>query len=40
MDKGMEEGNWALLQNCHLGLNFMSGIVESLAEAKETKEIE
>jgi len=27
---GMQNGDWALLQNCHLGLKYMSGIPDNL----------
>jgi len=30
---GMEDGNWALLQNCHLGLGYMNTIEEEIRKA-------
>lgn len=35
---GLENGDWALLQNCHLGLNYMSGLPDQLLKWKEEKE--
>jgi len=37
--QGMEQGNWALLQNCHLGLNFMRTLEDTILEIREEKEV-
>eukprot|EP00462_Mataza_sp_D1_P007532 CAMPEP_0175123998 /NCGR_PEP_ID=MMETSP0087-20121206/2542_1 /TAXON_ID=136419 /ORGANISM="Unknown Unknown, Strain D1" /LENGTH=4569 /DNA_ID=CAMNT_0016405727 /DNA_START=105 /DNA_END=13811 /DNA_ORIENTATION=+ len=39
VDLSMEEGGWALLQNCHLGLGFMRTMDEELQKAKAEKEV-
>jgi dynein heavy chain len=39
IEGSMEEGGWALLQNCHLGLGYMNHIDEDLHKAEEEKEV-
>ncbi|CAH8437868.1 unnamed protein product [Dicrocoelium dendriticum] len=34
----MQEGRWALLQNCHLGLNFMDELLDTISNAEGVHE--
>jgi dynein heavy chain len=36
----MEEGSWALLQNCHLGLGYMEELCDELKRAHDEKQVE
>ncbi|XP_045484350.1 dynein axonemal heavy chain 8 [Pieris rapae] len=38
IDKGLKEGLWVLLQNCHLGLEYMVEIMEQFAELEKEPE--
>ncbi|KAF9801566.1 hypothetical protein SFRURICE_015060 [Spodoptera frugiperda] len=38
IDRGMKEGLWVLLQNCHLGLEYMTEIMEQFSELEKTPE--
>ncbi|XP_075973556.1 dynein heavy chain 8, axonemal kl-3 [Anticarsia gemmatalis] len=38
IDRGLSEGLWVLLQNCHLGLDYMVEIMEQFAELEKTPE--
>lgn len=33
LSRSMVEGKWVLLQNCHLGLNFMDELFDLVSEA-------
>jgi len=35
ISSGFENGNWVLLQNCHLGLKFMTTIEDTISEAAD-----
>ncbi|XP_045497912.1 dynein axonemal heavy chain 8 [Colias croceus] len=38
IDRGLKEGLWVLLQNCHLGLEYMVEIMEQFAELEKEPE--
>nr|XP_037867095.1 dynein heavy chain 8, axonemal isoform X2 [Bombyx mori] len=38
IDRGLKEGLWVLLQNCHLGLEYMVEIIEQFAELEKYPE--
>ncbi|XP_047526251.1 dynein axonemal heavy chain 8 [Pieris napi] len=38
IDRGLKEGLWVLLQNCHLGLEYMIEIMEQFAELEKEPE--
>ncbi|KAH9641787.1 hypothetical protein HF086_003913 [Spodoptera exigua] len=38
IDRGLKEGFWVLLQNCHLGLNYMTEVMEQFSELEKTPE--
>ncbi|XP_047042441.1 dynein axonemal heavy chain 8-like [Helicoverpa zea] len=38
IDRGLKEGLWVLLQNCHLGLEYMVEVMEQFAELEKNPE--
>jgi len=40
IEDGVEQGNWALLQNCHLGLNYMAQIPDALKKIADEQDID
>ncbi|XP_022821404.1 dynein heavy chain 8, axonemal-like [Spodoptera litura] len=38
IDRGLKEGLWVLLQNCHLGLDYMTEIMEQFGELEKSPE--
>jgi len=39
VDTSMDEGGWAVLQNCHLGLGYMSSLDDYLSKCKKEKDV-